>query len=465
MRQARHLAAVPALALLAALISAGGAAAQAAPPNLTTTSFAGPACAEIGGVIGGQITITMTNTGPANLPAAPAGTDCSGETENTCVWIGFYISSDATITTGDTLLTGGRENLQAELGDNVPFNVDDTIIDFLFSGASVTGGSPTGNVYLGVVVDEEDDVTEASETDNTAWQPIQIGGCGQQLPDLVVDSLTHEPANPNTADLIDFTATVKNVGGAMAGPSTLCFEIGGESCSLQPDSTLFDVPTLAVGEVFAVSRSATLEVAQDYLNTAVADYNQEVTESDEQNNTTTDSFTVTEATAPVALVYQVVSLPAHGTLQGLDACSLQQPCNLPSVKVTYEPDVGFVGTDSFAFQVFDARTGLTSVQAASIGIFVADLLDLFDTPLTVDFQGSGRGDVAMDIGGSVVAICDDDCTKDFNDGQLVKLQARPIDEYTFVGWGGACIVSQQNSQIASLILPSQGATCTATFGP
>ena len=472
MRHGRHLAAVPALALLLAVAISAGLPAQTAPPNLDVTAFGGPTCAEIGQVIGGQITVTVTNNGGASLPAAPAGSDCSNETENTCVWIGFYISSDAIITpepNGDTLLIGGRENLHSELDDDEPFIVGATISDFLSPTASVAGNSPTGNVYLGVVVDEEGDVTEANEDDNTAWQAIQIfpagsGGCSGQLPDLVVDSFAHEPVDPTTADDITLTAVVKNAGVAGAGPSVACIDVGGEDCGNPNQEMLYAVPALAEGETFELVRSVNLEVAQSYINNAVADLDDDVIESNEGNNTASDSFTVSEAQEAVAMVYQVVSLPAHGSLEGLDACSPLQPCNLQSVQVTYEPDALFVGTDSFAFQVFDTRTGLTS-QVASVGIFVADILDLFDTPLTVDFLGSGRGDVTMDIGGSVVAICTEDCTKDFNDGQLVKLQARPIDEYTFVGWGGACIVDNQNSQVASLILPSQGATCTATFGP
>jgi hypothetical protein len=471
MRHGKQLAAVPALALLVAVALGAGAMAQTAPPNLTITNFSGPACAEIGEVIGGQVVITERNDG-GSLPPPP-GTDCSGQVNTTCSSIGFYISADADVTTSDTLLTGGRENLFSELGAGVPFNTNDTISNFLFSGASIATGSPIGDgingPYLGVIVDEFNTVSEGEtgESDNTAWVPIQIvaagsGECGAS--DLVVDSLTHDPASPNTEDNIEFTAVVKNVGAAWAGASTLCFEIGGESCSLQPSDTLFDVPGLAAGETFSVTRFSTLGTARDYLNTAIADYSDAVVESDEQNNTTTDSFSVSQAEEPVALVYQITRLPEHGTLQGLDTCSLEVPCSLPSVKVTYEPEDGFVGNDTFEFRVLDTRTGLTSVIPAVVGILVANAPG-FGVDLTVIFQGAGSGDVTMDIGGTVAAICPDDCTQSFGPGQVVKLQGRPIDEFTFDGWGGACAIAG-SSQIATITLPSTGgSTCTATFGP
>ncbi len=476
MRHGRQLAAIPALALLVAVTPGADVVAQQPDlPNLTITSFGGPACAEIGEVIGGQITITITNTGPADLPGVPVGSGCPDET--TCTAIGFYISADADITPSDTLLTGGREFLNGKLSPGAPFSVDETLSDFLYSGASVPSGSPTGNVFLGAFVDDQFTVTEASEEDNATAPPpattpppvpIQIvaagsGGCAGPLPDLVVDSLTHDPANPGAEDNIEFTAVVKNIGGAPAGASTLCFEIGGESCSLQPD-TLFAVPPLATGELFSVTRFSTLG-ANNYQNTAVADYQQAVAESDEQNNTASDSFTVTQAEEPVALVYQITSLPEHGTLLGLDGCSPLSPCNLPSVMVTYEPDDGFAGNDFFEFQLLDTATGLTSVIPAIVGILVANAQG-FGVDLTVIFQGTGLGDVAMDIGGTVTAICDDDCTRSFGPGQVVKLQARPIDEFTFDGWGGACGVAPLNSQVATVTLPSTGdSTCTAAFGP
>ena len=465
MRHGKKLAAVPALALLVASTLAAGAAAQGALPNLTITSFSGPACAELGEVIGGQISITMTNTGPANLPGAPIGTTCLGETENTCSSIGFYISADATITTSDVLLTGGRENLVQQVAPGAPFNVGDTASDFLFSGASVNAGSPTGNVYLGAIVDEGGTVTEQSESDNTAAVPIQIvaagsGGCAE--PDLVVSSFTHQPANPTTADGITLTAVIENVGGATAGASTACIDVGGETCGNPTTEMLYAVPALAPGASFAVVRSINLEVAQGYLNNAEADVNNDVTESNEGNNTATDSFVVTEA-EPATAVFQVISLPANGSLLGLTGCSPQTPCDLPDVMVTYDPDPGFLGSDSFQYQVFDPGIGLIS-SPAIIDILVANPPGL-GVDLTVDFQGAGAGDVAFDVGGSIVAICSNDCTESFGPGDIVKLQARPVGAASFDTWGGACAIAG-GSQIATITLPASGGSfCTAKFDP
>ena len=118
-----------------------------------------------------------------------------------------------------------------------------------------------------------------------------VASVATPLPDLIVESLTHSPANPTTADTITFTAVVKNVGTAAAGASTLEFRVGGEF----PYPT-YPVPALTPGASHTVQRQEVLP-AQSYLNTATADINDEVTESDETNNQKTDSYTVTQGPA------------------------------------------------------------------------------------------------------------------------------------------------------------------------
>ena len=479
MRYARHLAAVPALTLLVALACGAGALAQGPFPNITVTGFSAPACVELGETLtSAQITSTENNVGLAAVPPPPSvppgQQPCPpGTVETTCSAIGLYVSADATITTADTLLTGGRTNLRTILGDGVSFGIGASVaVDFgtvTVSPAPVQPPVPTGNVFIGVIGDETQQITESNEGDNVASQPILVvaagsGGCTSPQPDLVISSFTQQPASPTTADGIRLTATVENIGGGAAGASTACIDVGGETCGNPTPEMLFAVPALAPGASFDVVRTINLDVAQSYLNNAVADQNGDVAESDEGNNTATNSFTVTEAEETGGLVYQVVALPQNGTLLGLTGCSTLSPCSLPAFTVTYDPDPGFTGSDFFEYQILDTRTGLTSLNPAIVDILVANLPGT-GVNLTVDFQGSGTGDVSLDVGGTVVAICDDDCTESLGPGDIVKLQARPLDLSDFGGWGGACSIAG-SSQIATITLPaSGGSTCTATFNP
>jgi hypothetical protein len=111
-------------------------------------------------------------------------------------------------------------------------------------------------------------------------------------PDLIIESLTHSPANPNTGEKIQFKAVVKNIGSAEAGKSTLEFRIGGETSG--PENQ-FNVPALAPGKTFTQMREASFDEEKNYGNTAIADVLGAVDESDEDNNKKTDTYSVKEA--------------------------------------------------------------------------------------------------------------------------------------------------------------------------
>ncbi len=332
-------------------------------PNLDVTFFSAPACALLGEVVGDLIQVTVTNTGPADIPAGTAAA------------IGFYVSTDSTITTSDTLLTGGRENLLSEAPDGLL--VGESITDFLFTGASINSGSPTGNVFIGVLADEFNVLAEDDETDNTASQPIEVKSateaCLPDQPDLVVSSLAHDPVSPTTADQINFKAVVKNVGDAPAGPSDLCLDIGDETCGF--DAPLYDIPSLDPTETFEVVRTQGLQVAGNFLNNAVADFNDDVAESDETNNTATDTFAVTQAVSGLSAT--IVSLPTSGTLFDSSGGQIAAAgTTLPDTNVTYVPPLGVSGTASFTYNTINNLTGVTSNTVTVIVDFFQALIDL-----------------------------------------------------------------------------------------
>ena len=104
---------------------------------------------------------------------------------------------------------------------------------------------------------------------------------------------------------------VKNVGSAAAGASTLEFRVGGEF----PYPT-YPVPALAPGASHTVQRQEVLS-AQSYLNTATADINDEVTESNETNNQKTDSYTVTQVSQPAVTTNNATNITTNSaTLNG-----------------------------------------------------------------------------------------------------------------------------------------------------
>jgi len=135
------------------------------------------------------------------------------------------------------------------------------------------------------VIDYNDIITEPDETNNTDTISYTI----TQPPDLIIESLTHSPANPTNLDLMTFTAVVKNIGPGPAGTSILMFKIGDETPEAQ--ETRFNIPSLSPGESETIIREATLS-AGSYTNIAEADFHQTRGETDNTNNTRTDSYIV-----------------------------------------------------------------------------------------------------------------------------------------------------------------------------
>jgi hypothetical protein len=117
---------------------------------------------------------------------------------------------------------------------------------------------------------------------NPSLQPVFVGE-----PDLIVSNINFSPGAPKAGDEITFWVFVENIGDGPSSSSSLRFKVGGES---QPP--VVDVPDLAPGEEYRYTRKVTLNVAQGYQATAWADDLDDVTESDEGNNTTARVFTV-----------------------------------------------------------------------------------------------------------------------------------------------------------------------------
>ena len=85
---------------------------------------------------------------------------------------GFYLSSDAQITTSDHLLVGGREFYNAGLGGNQNVNLP------ILPNMSIPLGLPAGNYYIGVIVDELAQIAETDENNNTAAWPVKLCSTG-----------------------------------------------------------------------------------------------------------------------------------------------------------------------------------------------------------------------------------------------------------------------------------------------
>lgn len=191
-------------------------------------------------------------------------------------------------------------------------------------------------------------------------------------PDLEVSSLTHSPANPTTADLITFTAVVKNLGPGPSRATTLDFRIGDETSGA---ATRFPVPALASGATFPVVRQQTLTVAQGYQNTAVADVNNDVPETNETNNMAADAYTVVE---PVFESFES-GIPASWTSTG----SVGTSPAATNIGPTDGSRFVFLNTPGVANTTYGG-TGGSTLESPSFSANAGDVIELDYSFLTTD---------------------------------------------------------------------------------
>jgi subtilase family serine protease len=186
--------------------------------------------------------------------------------------VGYYLSTDATITTSDTFL-GSRAVSSLPPGGS---STADTTL-------TLPTGLPPGTYYLGAIADDQHLVSEASETNNTRATAIVLAG-----PDLIVSAVSG-PASAGTGTPFDVTTTVANIGAGASAASTVSIYL-----SKDPVITTSDVllgtrsfGTLAPGATSAgpttVSIPSNLAAGTYYLG-AIVDAANGVKESDESNN-------------------------------------------------------------------------------------------------------------------------------------------------------------------------------------
>ncbi len=207
-----------------------------------------------------------------------------------------------------TITTPGDLVVHAESGDSTPVTYAVTASDDV-DGALTPACSPLSGAafFLGTTV------VECSATDATGNSSTVSFNITVEPPvntDLIIESLTHLPVDPTSEDVdpMTFTAVVKNIGVSSSGPSTMNFRIGGETYGED-----FAIPALAPGSSHTIVRTMHLTIPRGYATHATADVLNEVSETDETNNTAEDIFVVWDTTPPTLSV-DTVSAPQDGFL-------------------------------------------------------------------------------------------------------------------------------------------------------
>jgi subtilase family serine protease len=219
-----------------------------------------------------SVTDTVQNLGPA--PSGPSTTR-------------YYLSLDAVKSAGDTRLTGSRPVPSLAAGGTHSGTITVTI----------PSTTPLNSYFLLACADDLSAVAEINETNNCIASSTATVTVAR--PDLVENTVSAPPATKARGTSFPMTDTVQNLGAVASGPSTTRYYLSLDAVKSANDTLLAAsraVPGLAVGGTHAGTVTLTIPVAtppNTYFLIACADGPNTVVESNETNNCTPSSTTMT----------------------------------------------------------------------------------------------------------------------------------------------------------------------------
>jgi subtilase family serine protease len=231
-------------------------------PDLTVTSLTAPPAAEAGATI--ALGDTTANGGAGSAAASVTA---------------FYLSTNTTLDAGDIVL-GSRSVPALGPGQSSAGTVTVTLPANL--GA--------GTYYVIARADNAAAVAETQEGNNTRATAVQVGA------DLVISAFT-VPATAGAGQSITVSDSTKNQGGGSAGASTTTFYLSTNTVLDAGDVPLGSrsVPGLVAGGTSSASTILTIPAgtaAGSYRLIARADAGDEVTETQDANNTSSRAIQI-----------------------------------------------------------------------------------------------------------------------------------------------------------------------------
>lgn len=237
-----------------------------AKPDLIITIFTTPASASPGQIF------TVANT------VQNQGTAVSGACR-----LGFYLSTDQTITTADVLL--GSRNVGA-LAANASSSENTSL--------TIPASLVLGNYFIGAWVDDQQSVNEAVETNNLGIKSLAL--TAPTSVDLTITAVD-APAQASLGQSIVVANTVKNLGAAATGQFETGFYLSTDNTITASDFFLGarTITSLASGASNAANTALTIPstlAPGNYFLGAWADHFNGANETDETNNIATDALTI-----------------------------------------------------------------------------------------------------------------------------------------------------------------------------
>ena len=196
--------------------------------------------------------------------------------------VGYYLSKDAVITTGDTFLASK---------DVTSLTANGSVS--LAATLKLPIGTTTGIWYIGAYLDDQFKVAEGVETNNYLTKTVYVTG----VADLSAVSISMSEAYKPGAQMY-VSVSEKNLGGATAGAHTIGVYLSTNNfISTVSDKLLYNFPvtSLAAGATYSKGAYVTLPAGTapgDYYLGIYTDNGAKVPEISESNQTAYKQFTV-----------------------------------------------------------------------------------------------------------------------------------------------------------------------------
>ncbi|MBR1034095.1 M10 family metallopeptidase, partial [Bradyrhizobium liaoningense] len=223
---------------------------------------------------GGNATIDAYNM---NLGDAVAGPSIAG----------IYLSTDATITTSDTLLATVSTSMTLATVSQPGYYDHQTII------VALPGNLAPGTYYIGGIGDYNNQLSERDETNNT-YNAVQITVTAPGHPDLI-EYVAVDKTIVAAGSGLTFDAYNMNIGNAVAGPTTAGIYLSTDATittadtlltTLTTSSTLATVSQPGYYDLHTVTVTLPGNLAPGtYYVGGISDYTNQLSESNETNNT------------------------------------------------------------------------------------------------------------------------------------------------------------------------------------
>ena len=260
------------------------------PPNLSTQVFLGSSSVMAGSAV--SISAFVTNYGVGSAAASTSR---------------IYLSTDANITTSDVVLATISSGSLAAVGQSGYYNKQNLSV-------TLPGNLASGTYYIAAIADYDNQISESNETDNT-YNVAQITVGAPPPPNL---SAQVYPGSSSAAagSAISVSTFVVNYGNAAAASSNSRFYLSSDPTITTSDIVLGTISTGALAAVgqsgyySAQNLSATLPAnlaPGTYYIGAIADYSNQIVESNEIDNTyNVAQITITGGASPPNLSAQVL---------------------------------------------------------------------------------------------------------------------------------------------------------------